>query len=145
MARPAQSALAPFRALATPLADMLRPMPYAGMYPPEDGYYHPIAVSRTMFIDHVDREVAQLMLDRLDARMRTSDAQMVAVQLRVLGGAMARVPVDATAFAHRAQPHHGQRGDHLRLDGRRSVSHRLGARRWPRSCTRATTARTSTS
>jgi FAD/FMN-containing dehydrogenase len=26
---------------------------------------------------------------------------MVAAQLRVLGGAMARVPVDATAFAHR--------------------------------------------
>ena len=76
-------------------------MPYSGMYPPEEGSYHPIAVARTMFIDHVDREVAQLMLDRLDARMRTSDAQMVAVQLRVLGGAMARVPVEATAFAHR--------------------------------------------
>ena len=28
--------------------------------------------------------------------------QMVAAQLRVLGGAAARVPVDATAFAHRA-------------------------------------------
>jgi FAD/FMN-containing dehydrogenase len=27
---------------------------------------------------------------------------MVVAQLRVLGGAMARVPVDATAFAHRA-------------------------------------------
>ena len=36
--------LAPFRALATPLADMVKPMPYPEMYPPEDADYHPIAV-----------------------------------------------------------------------------------------------------
>jgi len=37
------------------------------------------------------------MLERLE----TSTAMMRAVQIRVLGGAMARVPADATAFAHR--------------------------------------------
>jgi hypothetical protein len=36
----------------------------------------------------------------LDA-IAASDSSLRAVQLRVLGGAMARVPVDATAFAHR--------------------------------------------
>ena len=35
-------------------------------------------------------------------RLEASDASMRAAQLRVLGGAMARVPADATAFAHRA-------------------------------------------
>jgi FAD/FMN-containing dehydrogenase len=35
-------------------------------------------------------------------RLTESDAAMRAVQLRALGGAMARVPADATAFAHRA-------------------------------------------
>ena len=31
-----ERAMAPFRALATPLADMLKPMPYPEIYPPED-------------------------------------------------------------------------------------------------------------
>ena len=89
---------APFRALATPLAYMLRPMSYTEMYPPEeDGDYHPVAAGRTMFIDHVNRAVAETILNRL----QTSTAMMSVTQLRVLGGAMARIPVDATAFAHR--------------------------------------------
>ncbi len=92
-----QKALAPFRAIATPLADMLRPMPYPEVYPPEQEDYHPIAASRTMFVDEVDDAAARTILERLEA----SDAPMRAVQLRVLGGAMARVPNDATAFAHR--------------------------------------------
>ena len=29
--------MAPFRALATPIADMLRPMAYPEIYPPDDG------------------------------------------------------------------------------------------------------------
>ena len=50
-----------------------------------------------MFLDHVDRSVAQLIMDRL----QSSTASMAVTQLRELGGAMARVPADATAFAHR--------------------------------------------
>jgi FAD/FMN-containing dehydrogenase len=38
-----------------------------------------------------------MILDRLSS----SNAMMAVAQLRVLGGAMSRVPVDATAFAHR--------------------------------------------
>ncbi|RPJ20287.1 MAG: FAD-linked oxidase, partial [Chloroflexi bacterium] len=94
-----QRALAPFRALAKPYADMLRPMTYPEIYPPEEGGgdYHPVAASRTMFVDSIDRSVAETILNHLQA----STASMAVAQLRVLGGAMARVPVDATAFAHR--------------------------------------------
>jgi FAD/FMN-containing dehydrogenase len=94
-----QRALAPFRALAEPLADMLQPAPYAVMFPPGEGEheFHPTAVSHTMFMDTVDRQMADTIMEQLQA----SDAPLRAVQLRTLGGAMARVPVEATAFAHR--------------------------------------------
>ena len=91
-----QRAVAPFRALAEPLADMVRPMPYAGMFPPEEEF-HPTAVGHTMYLDRVDGTVADTILEHIQA----SDAAMRVVQLRALGGAMARVPVEATAFAHR--------------------------------------------
>jgi len=92
-----ERAIAPFRALATPIADMVRPIHYSEMYPPDDDRYHPTAVARTMFLDTVDLRVAETIVDYLQA----SDATMRVAQLRALGGAMARVPVDATAFAHR--------------------------------------------
>jgi FAD/FMN-containing dehydrogenase len=90
--------VAPFRALAQPLADMLAAQPYAAIYPPEDSDYHPTAVSTTMFIDRVDHDVAEQILGWLDK----SDASLRAAQIRVLGGAMARVPSASTAFAHRS-------------------------------------------
>ncbi|HEU4573248.1 MAG TPA: BBE domain-containing protein, partial [Candidatus Limnocylindrales bacterium] len=95
-----QAALTPFRSLATPLADLTRPMPYPEVYPPDDDSYRPTASSRTMFVDRIDRAAGERIMDALDA----SDAPLRAAQLRVLGGAVARVPADATAFAHRASP-----------------------------------------
>ena len=95
----AQQAIAPFRSLATPLADLVKPTPYASMYPPEDPNYRPTAVSRTMFVNSIDVEAARTIHDRL-TRAGTG---MRAVQLRALGGAMARVPAEATAFAHRSK------------------------------------------
>jgi FAD/FMN-containing dehydrogenase len=92
-----ERAIAPLRALATPVADLVRPMPYPEIYPPDDPDYHPTAASRTLFVDRIDRDVAGVIVDRLNA----SDASLRVAQLRVLGGAMARVPADATAFAHR--------------------------------------------
>ncbi|GAB4580983.1 MAG: FAD-binding oxidoreductase [Anaerolineales bacterium] len=93
----ADRVLAPFRALATPLADMLHPMPYPEIYPPDEEDYHPVAANRTLFMDTVGRAEAETMLEYLN----TSTGFMAVAQLRVLGGAMARVPADATAFAHR--------------------------------------------
>jgi FAD/FMN-containing dehydrogenase len=92
-----EHAVAPLRALATPLVDMLRPMAYPDIYPPEDPNYRPLAATRTLFVDRVDVPTAETIL----ARLESSNAMMRATQLRVLGGAVERVPADATAFAHR--------------------------------------------
>ena len=92
-----ERAMASFRALATPLADLVKAQPYTDMFPPEDDSYRPMVVGQTMFLDRVDPDTAQTLVDFLKA----SDATLRAVQLRALGGAMSRVPVDATAFAHR--------------------------------------------
>ena len=90
-------AVAPLRALAEPIVDMVHPSRYPEMFPPEDESYHPMAVGRTLFIDTVDAGTAATIVDFLNR----SDAPMRVAQLRALGGAMARVAPDATAFAHR--------------------------------------------
>ena len=89
-------AVAPFRALAEPVADLLRPMKYPEMYPDEQRY-RLAAVTRTMFAGSVGSRQVETILERI----RASSAVMAACELRVLGGAMAGVPADATAFAHR--------------------------------------------
>jgi hypothetical protein len=91
-----ERAVAPFRALARPVADLIRPMKYPEMYPDEQGP-RPAVVARTMFAGGVGVQQAETILERIGE----SSAMMAACEIRVLGGAMARVPVDATAFAHR--------------------------------------------
>ena len=92
-----EKAIAPFKKLATPLGDMIGPKKYPEIYAGPEGP-HPVAGSAlTMFVDKIDHSDAQLILDRLER----NDAPIRVTQLRVLGGAMARVPVMATAFAHR--------------------------------------------
>jgi hypothetical protein len=68
------------------------------MYPPEDPDYHPLAVSKTYFLDTFDEAKAEAVLERI-AALTTSPIRVL--QLRPLGGAAARVPDDATAYAHR--------------------------------------------
>ena len=93
-----QAALEPFRALATPLAEAAFPMPYPGIYDftAEGGKPH-AAVVRSLFADGLDDDA----IDTILARMSAPSSPMAATQIRVLGGAMARVPAGATAFAHR--------------------------------------------
>jgi FAD/FMN-containing dehydrogenase len=91
-----EGAVAPLRALATPIADMVGPMPYRDLLFADEMPPHRMAV-RTLFLDGVDDDTAAGILDRVES----STAMMSTVQLRVLGGAMALVPADATAFAHR--------------------------------------------
>ena len=89
--------LAPFRSLATPLVDMVRPIPYPELYPPDQEDFHPTAIGHTMFLNGVDDDAAEMIIERLES----SDAAMRVTQLRVLGGAIARMPDEATAYAHR--------------------------------------------
>ncbi|HTE47456.1 MAG TPA: FAD-binding oxidoreductase [Gemmatimonadaceae bacterium] len=95
----AERALAPFRSLATPIADLVKEQPYAAMYPPEAPNVHPTAIGRTMFLDGFDKQHAETIFDYLSK----SDAAVRVAQLRVLGGAAARVVSDATAYAHRSK------------------------------------------
>ena len=91
-----ERALAPFRALAEPVADLVRPMRYPALFPDEEARPF-FAASRVMFAAGVGSEQAESILERIGQ----SSALMAACEIRALGGAMARVPADATAFAHR--------------------------------------------
>jgi FAD/FMN-containing dehydrogenase len=88
--------LAPFRALAKPYADVVRPMRYPELYQgPEQAPRS--ASGANFFADSLPQDGPEAILEALPR----STATMSAVQLRVLGGAIARVRNDATAFAHR--------------------------------------------
>jgi FAD/FMN-containing dehydrogenase len=93
----AQKALAPFRALATPYADLVGPAPYSSMYMPEDPDFKPAFSVRQRFIDRLGLDEAAQLIDAVER----SDAPFRFGEIRVLGGSFARVPADATAFAHR--------------------------------------------
>jgi FAD/FMN-containing dehydrogenase len=95
-----ERAVARFRGLATPFADMVRPMPYPEIYQFTEGGPGPDhEAARSLFLDAVDGATAETIVEHL----RASTAPLAVAQLRVLGGAMARVPADATAFAHRGR------------------------------------------
>lgn len=96
----AEQALAPFRALAKPLADFVRPGPYASMYPPEDPDYHPTAASVNLLVNRIGKSEAETIVGYLEE----SDAALRVCQIRVLGGALGRVQPSATAYAHRKSP-----------------------------------------
>ena len=96
-----QAAIQPFREVATPFIDMAMPMPYPGIYQlTAEGERRAYAVHRSRFLDALDDDAVDAILDATAA----PSSPVAMVQLRVLGGAMARVPADATAFAHRDAP-----------------------------------------
>lgn len=94
----AQRALAPFREIALPIADLVAPGPFSSVYVPHDFSMRPSFSVRSRMMDHLDVEEAKTIIDFVER----SDAPMRLGEIRVLGGAMARVPSDATAFAHRS-------------------------------------------
>ena len=93
-----ERALAPLRALAAPVADAVGPIPYPEIYRFTAHQAAPHAASiRMMFAD----ELSDAALDAALAAMERASSPFSLVQFRGLGGAMARVADDATAFAHR--------------------------------------------
>jgi FAD/FMN-containing dehydrogenase len=92
-----QAAIAPYRALAAPLGEAVMPMPYPAIYE-LGGPEGPMAsVTRSLFLPALDDAAIDTILDFMGRR----SSPMAMVQVRVLGGAVARVAADATAFAFR--------------------------------------------
>jgi len=91
------AAIAPFTAVAEPYGVAAMPMPYPAIYDftAEGGTRHP-STTRSVFMDTLDDASVDAIVDAVAAAPAGS-----MVQLRVFGGAMGRVPVEATAFAHR--------------------------------------------
>ena len=93
-----QKALDPFRALATPVADVTMPMPYASIYDLTREATQPKReVVRSGFYQQFDGETMERILEFVAA----APTPFCAAQLRPLGGQMAKVDRDATAFSHR--------------------------------------------
>jgi FAD/FMN-containing dehydrogenase len=92
----AGAALAPFRALGS-LFDAVKPGPFLSLY--EDGPVEPpgLPETRTFFVDRIGKDAARTIAGFLTE----SDSVMRMVQIRVLGGAVNRVPASDTAYAHR--------------------------------------------
>ena len=94
-----QAALEPFRRLATPLGELAAPMPYPGIYQfTAEGSKPGAGTMRSAFLDTLDDEAVDTILREMAA---APGYGMDFTQIRVLGGAVADVPADATAFAHR--------------------------------------------
>ena len=94
--------VAPLRRLGTPIADVVGPMPYSAMFALTTdgevrGNQHHV---RSLFLETLDEGVLETIVAQAHAIMSPGTI----VQLRILGGAMGRMPADATAFAHRDKP-----------------------------------------
>jgi FAD/FMN-containing dehydrogenase len=94
--------VAPLRRLGTPIADMIAPMSYPAMFAMTEGgtvrgLHHG---TRSLFLRELDGDLIRTIV----AQTRSLTAPISIAQIRALGGAMARVAPDATAFAHRDKP-----------------------------------------
>jgi hypothetical protein len=91
----------PLRRLATPIADVVGPMPYPALFAlTEVGTIRGLEQHvRSLFLQTLSDEV----LHTLTEKTLTNMSPETIVQIRVLGGAMGRVSVDATASP--TEPH----------------------------------------
>lgn len=94
-----EKAVAPLRALAEPVADLLGPMPYASIY---DFTAEATVRRREMLRSRFYRTLDDGMVEAMLEHMEQAPSPFVMTQLRPLGGQMARIAPTATAFGHRA-------------------------------------------
>jgi FAD/FMN-containing dehydrogenase len=94
-----EQALAPLRALGSTAVDTVTQQPYPDVFLPVDRDHVSTwgVASRALFIESLDDS----MIGMIDQRLRQPGAPGAIVQVRVLGGAMARRANDATAFGWR--------------------------------------------
>jgi FAD/FMN-containing dehydrogenase len=96
----AERALAPLRELGTPIADMSETLAYVDAQSgfdelfPEGGRYY----WKSHFLDELSDEAIATIVEH-DSRRPTPESAFL---VRALGGAIARVGADETAFAHRS-------------------------------------------
>jgi len=92
------AAWAPIRALAEPVADLVGPMPYPAIYQFTADSEAPGGTSiRSWFADDLDVQDAAEIIDLLGR----APTPVSIAQIRVFGGAMARVAAEDTAFSQR--------------------------------------------
>jgi FAD/FMN-containing dehydrogenase len=89
----------PLRTLAEPLADLMGPMPYTAMQRLLDPLWQPGA--HNYFTATLLDQLTDDTIETLLAQHAAGRAPVHELHLHHCGGAMARVPAAATAFAHR--------------------------------------------
>jgi FAD/FMN-containing dehydrogenase len=95
-------ALAPLKTFANPIADLMTPRPYTQLQSMLDGSWAEGFGNywKAEYVNGIPDEALPILAEHLDGiTSPLSDFKFAA-----LGGAVARVPADATAFAHRGAP-----------------------------------------
>jgi FAD/FMN-containing dehydrogenase len=100
-----EAAVSPLRSLAAPLADLIAPIPYVALQSLLDDGWGPGAANyfTAAFVDRLSDDAIQTV-----ASFHRSAADVPVqcdLHIHQLGGAMSRVPADATAFANRSHPY----------------------------------------
>ncbi|MFF8865262.1 FAD-binding oxidoreductase [Streptomyces sp. NPDC015139] len=93
-----EAAVAPLRALGTPVADLMGPMPYTGMQSMIDPLW---SAGAQNYFTSAFIEPSDAALDAVLRRHLTTPTPNSELHLHQLGGAFARMPADATAFSQR--------------------------------------------
>lgn len=98
-----EEVMRPLRTFGPPLIDEIGPMPYVALQQMFDQSAPAGALNywRSAFLG----EVSDGAIETLVAHAAEMPRPMTQIHLHHLGGAMARVPADATAFAHRDAPY----------------------------------------
>ncbi|USK32160.1 FAD-binding oxidoreductase [Bacillus sp. F19] len=96
-----KAVIAPFREIGNIISDQVKPQPYKDllMVLPEDvklGFY-----ARNMYITTLDEQEAKAFAHEINQ----DPSSNLNIELRVLGGAISRVPENNTAFSHRNKPY----------------------------------------
>jgi FAD/FMN-containing dehydrogenase len=99
----AEQVVAPLRALAEPIFDHLGPVPYTAMQQALDPLWEKGA--QNYFTSALLNELTDEAVNDLLARWSAKRSPNSEVHIHHVGGAMARVAADATAYSHRSSPY----------------------------------------